>query len=461
MFDKRFSLKKCLSQGMTWLVVIIISVLFAFVLFNWDSIRNMIGKIFKILTPVLFGLAIAYILNPVVDFLGKKLLHKSLLGRLKNERRAAGLARGSAVGLALAFLLLIFLALGYLVVPQIIKSVMDIINRLPEYSRDLIQWLNSLNVEDGQLSARTQQMILQASSYIQQWMESSLYPQLWRLVNGFTSSILNVFNFMYNLLIGVIISVYVLVSKEKFTGQAKKIVYALFRPETANAVIDVFRKSNQIFGGFISGKLIDSAIIGILCAIIMYILRLPYIALVSVIVGVTNVIPFFGPYIGAIPSIFLITLVSRRQGLIFLIMIVLLQQFDGNILGPKILGNSTGLSAFWVIFSILLGSGLFGFPGMLLGVPVFAVIYYLIKTGVEYLLYKRQMPLESRTYEKADSYDPVQKKMIYLPENETRREKRVREAEVKNVGITRDQLKRRIGKGPQGHEPRIKKDSKP
>ena len=160
----------------------------------------------------------------------------------------------------------------------------------------------------------------------------------------------------------------------------------------------MLRQSNRIFGGFISGKLIDSLIIGIICFIGLYLMKTPYTVLVSVIVGVTNIIPFFGPYIGAIPSALLIFLVDWKQGIYFVIFIVALQQVDGNILGPKILGNSTGLSAFWVVFSILLGGGLFGFAGMLLGVPVFAVIYYIVKTFTEWLLRKKNLPVASSDY---------------------------------------------------------------
>ena len=185
-----------------------------------------------------------------------------------------------------------------------------------------------------------------------------------------------------NFIIGMIVSIYVLFSKEKFMCQAKKLVYAIFRPTKANLILHVGSKSNEIFGGFIIGKIIDSAIIGVLCFIGLSILNIPYTLLVSVIVGVTNVIPFFGPYIGAIPSALLIFLADPVKGVYFVIFIILLQQFDGNILGPKILGNTTNLSSFWVLFAILLFGGVFGIVGMVIGVPVFAFIYQLIREWV-------------------------------------------------------------------------------
>ena len=181
-------------------------------------------------------------------------------------------------------------------------------------------------------------------------------------------------------------------SQEKFAGQAKKIIYAIFKPVRANVVVETVRKSNEIFGGFISGKILDSAIIGVIAYIVLAIMKMPDTMLVAVIIGVTNIIPFFGPFIGAIPSFIIIVLQNPVQGLYFLIFVIILQQVDGNIIGPKILGDSTGLSSFWVVFAILVFGGLWGFPGMLLGVPIMAVIYYIVSNVVTYSLKKRGIP---------------------------------------------------------------------
>lgn len=196
----------------------------------------------------------------------------------------------------------------------------------------------------------------------------------------------------------------------------KELVYAIFRPTKAILILHVGSKSNEIFGGFIIGKIIDSAIIGVLCFIGLSILNIPYTLLVSVIVGVTNVIPFFGPYIGAIPSALLIFLADPVKGVYFVIFIILLQQFDGNILGPKILGNSTGLSAFWVVFSILIAGGLFGIPGMLLGVPTFAVIYYIISMVVNRKLRKKQLPTDTDSYDE-QGYVQADGSYVHMEEN--------------------------------------------
>ncbi len=220
------------------------------------------------------------------------------------------------------------------------------------------------------------------------------------------------------MLVGIIISIYVLMSKEEFIGQSKKLMYALLPGKSANAVIHTVHKSNEIFGGFISGKILDSMIIGVLCFICLYFMKMPYALLVSVIVGVTNVIPFFGPYLGAVPSTILIMLASPIQGVYFIIFILILQQFDGNILGPAILGESTGLSSFWVVFAILVGGGIFGILGMIIGVPAFAVIIYVIRRMVNYILEKKQLPLDSKEYVPVEKLDVESHALINYQEDE-------------------------------------------
>ena len=205
-------------------------------------------------------------------------------------------------------------------------------------------------------------------------------------MSGVINQVVGFFGVVMNFFVGCVVAVYVLMSKEVFLRQIKKIIYAFSSKDGAAMIIEILKHSNEIFGGFISGKFIDSLIVGILCYIGCVIMAMPYVALISVIIGVTNIIPFFGPYIGLIPSAFLIMLYDPWKGLIFIVFILILQQVDGNYIGPKILGNSTGLSPFWIIVAIRLGGGLFGVLGMLLGVPTFAVIYYLIKSFVNYRL---------------------------------------------------------------------------
>jgi predicted PurR-regulated permease PerM len=219
-------------------------------------------------------------------------------------------------------------------------------------------------------------------------------------------SAINMVIVLKNVVIGLIVSVYVLIEKERFAGQAKKIVFAALPIQRANSLIQIVHKVDEIFGGFIIGKIIDSIIIGIICFVGCSILRMPYTLLVSVIIGITNIVPFFGPFIGAIPCLIIVTITEPLHGLYLLIFILILQQVDGNIIGPKILGNTTGLSPFWVIFAIIVGSGVFGFAGMLFGVPVFAVIYYLMQRLTAYLLQRRKLPTGSLEYTYVTRVDP-------------------------------------------------------
>ena len=212
--------------------------------------------------------------------------------------------------------------------------------------------------------------------------------------------------FAKNLIIGIIISVYLLAMKEQSLARCCKLLYGVLSERAANLVMRGTRRTDEIFSGFVRGKLLDSLIIGILCFIGGSILNLPYTPLVSVVVGVTNIIPFFGPFLGAIPSAFLILLVSPKQCLIFIIFVIVLQQFDGNILGPKILGSATGISSFWVVVTILLGGGFFGVLGMFLGVPVFACLQELVKHLIDRRLTQRNMPTEAYAYVGRDKRPP-------------------------------------------------------
>ena len=220
-----------------------------------------------------------------------------------------------------------------------------------------------------------------------------------------TSSVLSVGKFIVNIIIGMFVSVYVLVSKETFKAQAKKLVCGIFIPKYSNIILEIGRKSGQIFYGFIIGKIIDSIIIGIICYIGCLIMKMPYPVLVSVIVGVTNIVPVFGPYIGAVPTVLIIFLTEPMKGIYFLIFVLILQQIDGNLIGPKILGDSTGISSFWVVFAVVVGAGFFGFGGMIVAVPIVAIIYYIVGRLASYLVARRDLPTDTSEYTLMDYID--------------------------------------------------------
>lgn len=389
-------LRQQFNQGMTYFLVIMVCVLFYFALLRLDVITGAIGKVFEVLKPIIYGFAIAYLLNPIVRRVDGILIPR--FERKLERKKALKLSRTIGIITALILLVALIMALCNMMIPELYKSVRGLVNTLPGQITGMVEEFNHFQSRETTTSVLIMNMLEQGAEAFMTWLRTDLMGELNTMMSNFTVGVLNIFNEVFNFLIGLIVSVYVLFSKEQFAAQCKKIAYAFLKTDHANMLLHLSRKSNQIFGGFIIGKIIDSAIIGVLCFIGLSILNMPYTLLVSVIVGVTNVIPFFGPYIGAIPSAVLILLADPRKGIYFILFILFLQQLDGNVIGPKILGDSTGLSAFWVVFSILLGGGLFGFVGMIMGVPTFAVIYYVVMMVVNQHLEKKNLPITTIHY---------------------------------------------------------------
>ena len=397
-------LKQQFSQGLTLLLVVIVCLVIYFALLRLEMISNVIHLILGILKPIIYGFAIAYLLNPIVKKVDEHLI-PYINKHFPNSKKAAQISRGTGIFIAVILLISIITALCNMMLPELYKSIWNMVSTVPSQLNTAVDQITKMMSKDTTTGQLFTNVLMQATDFIQNWMKTDLLEQVNVVMSNLTVGVINVVKELFNGIIGIIISVYVLWGKEVFSQQAKKIVYAIFKPNSANMILHLTIKSNEIFGGFIIGKIIDSVIIGILCFIGLSILKMPYTLLVSVIVGVTNVIPFFGPYIGAIPSAILITLSNPIKGLYFLIFILILQQIDGNIIGPKIIGNSTGLSAFWVVFSILLGGGLFGIPGMILGVPTFAVLSYIVTMLINHNLEKKNLPTEASCYDELSYVD--------------------------------------------------------
>lgn len=398
--------------GVTAVLTFITCILIFFILYRFDTVKTFFKTLSGILTPITIGIVIAYLVAPIVNFFNRR-FYKLLQEWHFSERAAKSTAKGISIFLALTFFVSIVFAVIYLIIPELAKNITGFINNLETYFTNLYNWFSGFIDDKPELLASVYQVMERATTALETWTTTTLPTQVKDLLSSVTIGIIGAVNLLLDIVIGLIVSIYVLVSKEHFVGQAKKIIYVLFRPQFANTIIKTARESNFIFSGFISGKLIDSLIIGILCFISLTLLKTPYALLVSVIVGVTNIVPFFGPFIGAIPSAVLILLVDPKQCLIFLIFILFLQQLDGNIIGPAILGDSTGLSAFWVVVSILVGGGLFGFIGMVMGVPTFAVFYNITKNLIEYFLDKKKLPTETSEYSELSFIDPTTKQPIY------------------------------------------------
>ena len=412
-------LRQQFNRGMTYFLVIVACILVYFAMLRVEAISNTLSKILSILKPVLYGCGIAYLLNPIVKSVDAYLV--PVLEKHMKKEKAKKVSRSIGVIVALVVLITVVSTLINMLIPELITSIRNLIFTLPAQINQLVKEINDIQLDDSTTTAVLKNAMNEASASLQKWMRTDLLDKVNEVMTHLTVGLYTLIMEMFHAVIGVIVSVYILFGKETFINQSKKAAYAIFPAERANLLIHIAVKTNEIFGGFIIGKMIDSIIIGILCFIGTSILKMPYAMLVSVIVGVTNVIPFFGPYIGAIPSAVLIALADPMKGIYFLIFILLLQQFDGNILGPKILGNSTGLSAFWVMFSILIGGGLFGFLGMLLGVPVFAMIYYIIRRLVNHSIRKKNLTTVTEAYVEAAGVNEATGAIIYYGEKQKKK----------------------------------------
>ncbi len=426
---------KYVRWGVTAFLVIVAGITFYYFVFHSSNIRSGVKMITDILMPVVVGMAIAYLLTPVLNFIERKLLYPLCNKlRIKQSKKKNSIIRGLGILItAFLFVALIYVLL-YMLISQIVPSVQNIVSNFDAYTSNFTKWLNQTMNDNPEVQAYLVRTFDKYSNELESWI-TDILPNTGQLIKTVSLSILGVVGVLWDFVIGFIISIYVLASKEKFAAQAKKVSYALFEKDTANTVIRNFRFTHKTFIGFLGGKIVDSIIIGILCFIGTSILKTPYAALVSVIVGVTNIIPFFGPFLGAVPSALLIFVVDPLHPLnclYFVIFIIVLQQVDGNIIGPKILGSSTGLAGFWVIFAITLFGGLFGVFGMIIGVPIFAVIYAGIRSGLNILLSKKEMPTELEKYRNLDYVD--EEGMHDMPEEQPG-EKKASRRQSKKAGV--------------------------
>ncbi len=403
--------------GLTAFLVIAASMLFYYGIFHMNTLIAGIRTILGIMAPIVYGLVIAYVLNPVVSFMEKSLVFPLLAKKnVHPEKRGKKFIRWVCVIISLILLVFLIYALIMMILPQLIRSIMSIIYSFPSYVNVVQNWLNSIVERGWDMDRETIDMINQYSSQAQDYLTNNILPQMQAVLKNISDGVFDILNILKNFVIGILVSMYVMADKEIFIARSKMVVYALFSHSTANNIIHSMRFTHQTFGGFINGKILDSAIIGVLCYIGVTILDMPYTILISVIIGVTNIIPFFGPYVGAVPCTLLILLVNPLQGFYFALFILVLQQFDGNILGPKILGDSTGLSSFMVIVAIMIGGGLFGVVGMIVGVPLCAVLYAAAWNLMGHFLRNKKMPDDTADYLNIDCIDEESGMIVPMPE---------------------------------------------
>ncbi len=369
------------------IIVVSVGIILFFIIKNLGGIFNKVGEIIKLLMPFIYGFAMAYLLAIPLKFLEDKVL--KFMDK-KNQYKAKRFISITITYISAAILISIVFSI---LVPELSRSIYTLLENIPEYIKALEEYINNIVIAlnlNGDMVEDLVKDFNSISKYITS-IAGTAVLDLFQFSANITQYILNIF-------IATIISIYLLAGKEKFFAQIKKFLYAMLPEKPVKYVIELTRSSHKTFIGFLGGKLLDSLIIGIICFVGMKIFKMPYPLLVSFIIGITNVVPVFGPFIGAVPSVIIIFIASPIKALWFILFILVLQQFDGNILGPKILGNSTGLTAFWVMFAILLGNGLFGVVGMILGVPTFAVIYSIIVTVINNALKEKGLPVEAKEY---------------------------------------------------------------
>jgi len=377
MMDKKPHIKPYLYGMLAGFGAISLSILFFFLIYRFQGFGDAISKLTGILMPFIYGAVIAYLLKPVCNCV------ENFLRRLLPEKMGTA-ANMLAVTISLLFGILVVYALIMMIVPQLITSVTTLYYTARNNLNDFVDWASHQEI----IASNQKLLDFIETSYdnlqdtLDNLVRTKLVPSVQSLLSGAALGVMSFVTFLKNIVIGVIVSVYLLASRKKFGQQGKLILYSLIKPRWADIILEEILYADKMFGGFINGKILDSAIIGVLCYIACLIFKFPSALLVSVIIGVTNVIPFFGPFIGAIPATLLILIQNPIKALWFVLFVLVLQQVDGNIIGPKILGNTTGLSSFWVLFAILLFGGLWGFVGMIIGVPLFAVIYDVLKKFV-------------------------------------------------------------------------------
>ncbi|MBQ8923746.1 MAG: AI-2E family transporter [Lachnospiraceae bacterium] len=413
--------KNYLRIGVIFTVSLCIAIIFNQVIHGWRVIFNVIGRIFSALTPFIIGIIIAYILSPVMTYVRQGLAFLvSKISKTLDYDKAHKRVKGWAVFVTIVFFITLITVFLWLVIPHIYQSLKDLVDSFPGYVESVQAWIDKIFSKNEALEGRLTEALNYVEDNITTIFESKIMPNMDTIVLNVSSGIVVGVKAVFNFLVGIIVAVYLLYSKNTLIAQAKKFVYLFFSKKTGNKILEGLSYANSVFGGFINGKILDSLIIGIICFVFTSAFGMRYAVLISVIVGVTNIIPFFGPFIGAIPGALLALMDDPMMFIIFIIFVLLLQQFDGNILGPLILGDSTGLSGMWVLVAILVGGDLFGVAGMILGVPVFACLYALFAVMLRDGLRNKNLSSDTEDYHLLKGFDEETGEPIYRDKHEKR-----------------------------------------
>lgn len=405
---------KYIAYGVTAFSVIAVSIILYFFILRFNKIIISIGKVLVIFRPLLYGIVIAFFLTQIYNFFEKR-FNKLLSNKFPDKEKTKKLSKIISIALSIIIMFFILFIILYVLIPKLINSIIGIIDTLSEENINNIElWLEDILKFNPLIENIVHEAINDSSKSILIWISEGLLPTMENIFENVTTGLNDMYVFLKDFIIGLVFSIYILANKSKFIAQIKKVIYSIFGIKKGNSILQSGRYSYSVFNGFIKGKLLTSIIIGVACYIGMLILKLPYALLISLIVATTNIIPFFGPIIGWIPSVILIILVNPIQALYFTILIVILQQIEGNIIEPKIVGNNTGISGFWVLFSIIIFGDLFGFVGMIIGVPIFAIIYHFAAFYLKKYLAKKELPINTEDYNNLKYIDETTRKPVKI-----------------------------------------------
>lgn len=391
--------------------------MFFLLLNNWSGFVGIVNSIFVILRPFTYGIVIAYLVNHLVRPIEKHVF-KKLMERLMPKNEAAGkkLARVLSIVVSELAVFAFMSSLLVTILPQISVSILEIVNKSQTYVEICLKWVEEILDGNEVLEPLVSDWINSFYDYFMSWLKSDVLPQMATLVSQITSGVISIIKIAVNLVIGVVVSIYLLYSKETFCAQGKKLVYSLFEAKNANRVMEEMTFVDKAFGDYIAGTIIDAVIIGVVNYIFLIAFGMPYPALISIVLAVTNLIPMFGPFIGAIPCGLIILLESPMKCLIFAIFTVILQQLDGNVIKPKIHSSKSGMSGFWILFAIIVFGGLFGILGMIIGVPVMTILYSIIRRLNNRRLRRKGLPQETTLYAELERIEPDTGEFVYKGE---------------------------------------------
>ncbi len=404
-------------------------------------IVSFLSKIMGALSPLFYGFAIAYLLNPVENFFENnvymKLAHRRMVKNDPNHDygneamiKAKKNSRAFGVICAMVTMLLVVTGIIIIILPQLVTTVQKLVGNMQGYFDTFREWCNENLAEYPDLLKTINDNLDNLYKNITSWLTDIFVTRMSEIIETFRSGVTAAIQVLTNLLFGLVIAVYFLYSKDLFAAQLKKMLYSIVSPKYGNAVIRNMRKVHHTFGGFLSGKIIDSLIIMCIFFVVLTVFNFPYAVLCSVFMGILNIIPVFGPFIGAIPCAFLVLLEDPLYCLYFIIIVIIVQQLDGNVIGPLVLGESTGLSSFWIIFSLLLGQSIFGFVGLIIGIPLFAVIYSLVRERVGRKLESKGLPEDSNVYRKVAYVDEETGELVTLYEMNQKEQIRKEKADL-------------------------------